>query len=65
MLQCQVLRCERRASHSFVVEDDAWGMAETVICDVHKVALDGGIPYIYNSAENVIYIEQDVESADD
>src|SRR3954453_20009877 len=33
-----------------VIEDDAWGMAETVICDVHKVALDC-VPYAYNSAE--------------
>jgi len=65
MLQCQVLRCQRRASHSFVIDDDAWGMAETMICDVHKVALDGGMPFAYNNAENVIYIGQDVEPADD
>jgi hypothetical protein len=64
MLKCQVLRGQRRASHNFVIEDDAWGMAETVICDVHKVALDG-VPYAYNSAENVIYVGQDLGSADD
>jgi hypothetical protein len=65
MLQCQVLRCQRRATHNFVIEDDAWGMAETMICDVHKVALDGGVAYTYNNTENVIYFGQDLESADD
>jgi hypothetical protein len=65
MLQCQVLRCQRRASHNFVIEDDLWGMAETMICDVHKVALDGGMAYTYNNAENVIYIGHDIESVDD
>lgn len=64
MLQCQVLRCQRRASHNFVIEDDAWGMAETMICDDHKIALDGGVPYAYNHADNVIYLGPDLKSDD-
>jgi hypothetical protein len=62
MLQCQVLRCQRRASRNFVVEDDAWGMAEVMICENHKTALDAGLPYAYDHADNVIYIGQDLQS---
>jgi hypothetical protein len=65
MLQCQVLRCQSRATHNFVVEDAVWGMAEAMVCDVHRAALDGGQSYAYDSADNVIYIGPDLRTADD
>lgn len=60
MLQCQVLRCQRRADRSFVVEDDNWGMAEVAVCHDHGTVLDAGRSYTYNHEDNVIYMDQDL-----
>jgi hypothetical protein len=65
MLQCQVLRCQRRATRNFVIEDNVWGMAEVAICESHRAALDAGQPYSYHHADNVIYMGQDLQAPND
>ena len=59
MFQCQVLRCQERATRNFVVEQSESGLYETMVCDAHATALKSGERYVYNSAENVIYMGQD------
>jgi hypothetical protein len=59
MLQCQVLRCQKEATRNFAIEESEWGLAETMVCESHAAALKGGEWYVYNSAENVIYMGQD------
>jgi hypothetical protein len=59
-LQCQVLRCQWRASRSFVIHDDIWGMAEVMTCANHQAALEAGESYSYNHTDNVIYMGQDL-----
>ena len=62
MLQCQVLRCQRRATRSFVVEDEIWGLAEVAVCKHHGAVLDSGYSYSYNHEDNVIYMGRDLRS---
>jgi hypothetical protein len=59
VLQCQVLRCQERATRNFVIDQGEWGLFETVVCEAHAAALKAGERYIYNSVENVIYMGQD------
>lgn len=59
MLQCQVLRCQERATRNFVIDQGEWGLFETIVCESHAAALKAGERYIYNSVENVIYMGQD------
>ena len=59
MLQCQVLRCQERATRNFVIDQDEWGLSEAMVCEAHAAALKAGERYLYNSAENVIYMGQD------
>jgi hypothetical protein len=59
MLQCQVLRCQEPATRNFVVDQAEQGMYETTVCDVHAAALKAGGPYVYNSVENIIYMDKD------
>jgi hypothetical protein len=59
VFQCQVLRCQERATRNFVVEQSESGLYETMVCEAHATALKSGERYIYNSAENVIYMGQD------
>ena len=59
MLQCQVLRCQEWATRNFVIDQDEWGLSETMVCEAHAAALKAGERYLYNSVENVIYMGQD------
>jgi hypothetical protein len=59
VFQCQVLRCQERATRNFVIEQAESGLFETMVCDAHAHALKAGERYVYNSAENVIYMGQD------
>ena len=59
MLQCQVLRCQKRATRNFVIDQGEWGLYETMVCEAHADALKSGEPYVYNSVENVIYMGED------
>ena len=59
VLQCQVLRCQERATRNFVIGQAEWGLFETIVCEVHAAALEAGERYVYNSVENVIYMGQD------
>lgn len=63
MIQCQVLRCQERATRNFVIDQAESGLYETMVCDTHAHALKTGERYVYNSAENVIYMGQDVPSS--
>lgn len=60
MFQCQVLRCQKEATRTFLVELERWGLFETVVCGPHAAALRAGERYRYNSAENVLYMGTDV-----
>ena len=60
VFQCQVLRCQERATRNFVVDQGEGGLYETMVCEAHTAALKSGARYIYNSVENVIYMGQDV-----
>jgi hypothetical protein len=42
-----------------VIDEAEWGLAEALVCEVHAAALKAGGRYVYNSAENVIYMGQD------
>jgi hypothetical protein len=57
--QCQVLRCQERATRNFVIDQAESGLYETMVCDAHAAALKTGALYVYNSVENVIYMGQD------
>jgi hypothetical protein len=59
VLQCQVLRCQERASRNFVIDQGQGGLSETMVCEAHAAALKAGDRYVYNSVENVIYMGQD------
>jgi hypothetical protein len=59
VLQCQVLRCQESATRNFVVDHDGSGLYETVVCEIHAAALKTGRSYVYNSVENVIYMDED------
>lgn len=59
VLQCQVLRCQERASRNFVIDQGQGGLSETMVCEAHAAALKAGERYVYNSVENVIYMGQD------
>ena len=59
VLQCQVLRCQERATRNFVIDQGQGGLSETMVCEAHAAALKAGERYVYNSVENVIYIGQD------
>ena len=59
VLQCQVLRCQERARRNFVIDQGQGGLSETMVCEAHAAALKAGERYVYNSAENVIYMGQD------
>ncbi len=64
MFQCQVLRCQERATRNFVIDQDEEGLYETMVCEAHAVALKSGVRYTYNSLENVIYMGDDVPPQD-
>ena len=64
VLQCQVLRCQEQATRNFAIDEIEWGLTETMVCDSHAAALKGGERYVYNSAENVIYLGQDAPTED-
>ena len=59
VLQCQVLRCQERATRNFVIDQGEWGLFETIVCEAHAAALKAGERYVYDSVENVIYMGQD------
>jgi hypothetical protein len=59
VLQCQVLRCQERATRNFVIDRGESGLFETMVCEAHAAALKAGERYVYNSVENVIYMGQD------
>jgi hypothetical protein len=59
VLQCQVLRCQERATRNFVIDQGESGLFETLVCEVHAAALKAGKRYVYNSVENVIYMGRD------
>jgi len=59
VLQCQVLRCQGRATRNFVIEQGKSGLYEAMVCEAHAAALKAGEKYVYNSVENVIYMGQD------
>lgn len=59
VLQCQVLRCQERATRNFVIDQGERGLFEVMICEAHAAALKAGERYVYNSVENVIYMGQD------
>ena len=59
VLQCQVLRCQERARRNFVIDQGQGGLSETMVCEAHAAALKAGERYVYNSAENVIYMGRD------
>jgi hypothetical protein len=59
VFQCQVLRCQERATRNFVVDQGESGLYETMVCEAHAAALKSGKRYIYNSVENLIYMGQD------
>jgi hypothetical protein len=59
VLQCQVLRCQERATRNFVIDQGERGLFEAMVCDAHATALKAGERYVYNSVENVIYMGQD------
>ena len=59
VLQCQVLRCQVRATRNFVIDQDESGLYEAMVCEAHAAALKAGERYVYNSVENVIYMGQD------
>jgi hypothetical protein len=63
VLQCQVLRCQERATRNFVIDQGESGLFETMVCDVHAAALRAGERYVYNSVENVIYMGDDAPPA--
>jgi hypothetical protein len=64
MLQCQVLRCQEPGTRNFVVDQAERGLYETTVCEVHAAALKAGRPYLYNSVENVIYMDKDASIQD-
>ncbi len=64
VLQCQVLRCQEQATRNFAIDEVEWGLTETMVCESHAAALNGGERYVYNSAENVIYMGQDAPIED-
>jgi hypothetical protein len=47
--QCQVLRCQERATRNFVIDQGECRLFEAMVCET----------YLYNSVENVIYMGQD------
>jgi hypothetical protein len=47
VLQCQVLRCQERATRNFVIDQAEWGLFETIVCEVHAAALEAGERYVY------------------
>lgn len=59
VLQCQVLRCQERATRNFVIDQGESGLSETMVCEAHAAALKAGERYVYNSVDNVIYMGQD------
>lgn len=59
VLQCQVLRCQERATRNFVIDQGERGLFEVMVCEAHAAALKAGERYVYNSVENVIYMGQD------
>ena len=59
VLQCQVLRCQERATRNFVIDQGERGLFEAMVCEAHAAALKAGERYVYNSVENVIYMGQD------
>lgn len=59
VLECQVLRCRKRATRNFVIDQGESGLYEAMVCDAHADALKAGERYVYNSMENVIYMGQD------
>jgi hypothetical protein len=65
MLQCQVLRCQEPATRNFVIDEDEQGLYETTVCDLHAAALKAGRSYVYNSVENVIYMDEDASIQDE
>ena len=65
MLQCQVLRCQEPATRNFVVDQAERGMYETTVCEVHAATLKAGGSYVYNSVENVIYMDKDASIQDE
>jgi hypothetical protein len=64
VLQCQVLRCQERATRNFVIDQGKLGFFETIVCEMHAAALKAGERYVYNSVENVIYMGQDAPRAE-
>jgi hypothetical protein len=59
VIECQVLRCQKQATRNFVIDQGDSGLFEAMVCDAHAHALKTGERYVYNSAENVIYMGQD------
>jgi hypothetical protein len=59
VLQCQVLRCQERATRNSVIDQGEQGLSEIMVCEAHAAALKVGERYVYNSVENVIYMGQD------
>jgi hypothetical protein len=56
VLQCQILRCQERATRNFVIDQGESCLSETMVCQAHAAALKAGERYVYNSVENVIYM---------
>ena len=65
MLQCQVLRCQEPATRNFVIDQAEGGLYETTVCEAHAAALKAARPYVYNSVENVIYMDDDASIHED
>ena len=65
MLQCQVLRCQEPGTRNFVVDQAEHGLYETTVCEAHAAVLKAGASYIYNSVENVIYMDKDASIQDE
>ena len=65
MLKCQVLRCQEPGTRNFVVDQAEHGLYETTVCEAHAAVLKAGASYIYNSVENVIYMDKDASIQDE
>jgi hypothetical protein len=65
MLQCQVLRCQEPATRNFVLDQAERGLYEISVCEVHAATLKAGATYLYNSVENVIYMDKDASIQDE
>src|SRR4029450_6670196 len=63
MAVCSVLRCTAQAAHVVRMAPPEAGLFEAAVCHDHKLVIDGGAQWTYDTADHVIYMGQDVAAA--